>query len=62
MENPNSTFDEDLRTFLLSRSQLCGSYGIKDKKDKIRSVIDVDTVIDIFKELILINNPEEKFD
>jgi len=62
MENQNKSFEDDLKAFLLKESKLGMLYGVKDTEGKYRTVIDVDTVIDIFKEIVLINNPDVKFD
>ena len=42
--------DEEYRTMLFERSQLFMPYGVKDKEGKFRDVVDVQTVIEIFKE------------
>ena len=46
----NELSDEEYRTMLFERSQLFMPYGVKDKEGKFRDVVDVQTVIEIFKE------------
>lgn len=58
MEN---NFEDDLRTFLIKESQQQEVKRFINTKSEITNLIDVETVIKIFKELILINNPDEKF-
>lgn len=59
MENK---FVDDLRYFLLMESQQETPNKICNIEGDFINVISIETVIKIFKELIVINNPDEKLD
>ncbi len=44
--------DSKMENFLQQRSQLYTAYGVKDNDGKFRSVIDMQSVTDLLKELL----------
>jgi hypothetical protein len=44
--------DDKMEELIRSRSQLYTSYSVKDKEGKYRSVVDIDSVIGLMRELI----------
>ncbi len=47
-------FDDKMEELIRSRSQLYTSYSVKDKEGKYRSVVDVDSVVELLRELIVL--------
>jgi len=44
--------DDKMEDLIRSRSQLYTSYSVKDKEGKYRSVVDIDSVIGLMRELL----------
>jgi hypothetical protein len=44
--------DDKMEELIRSRSQLYTSYSVKDKEGKYRSVVDIDSVVELFRELL----------
>jgi Na+-transporting NADH:ubiquinone oxidoreductase subunit NqrC len=44
--------DDKMEELIRSRSQLYTSYSVKDKEGKYRSVVDIDSVIGLMRELL----------
>ena len=44
--------DEQMKALISRRSQLYTSYSVKDKDGKYRSVVDIDSVIELLRELL----------
>lgn len=51
--------NEQMEELVRSRSQLYTSYSVKDKEGKYRSVVDIDSVVELLRELLK-NEPAEK--
>jgi|688.fasta_scaffold784371_3 hypothetical protein len=44
--------DDKMEELIRSRSQLYTSYSVKDKDGKYRSVVDIDSVVGLIRELL----------
>ena len=44
--------NEQMEKLVRSRSQLYTSYSVKDKEGKYRSVVDIDSVVELLRELL----------
>lgn len=44
--------NEQMEELIRSRSQLYTAYSVKDKDGKYRSVVDIDSMVELFRELL----------
>jgi hypothetical protein len=44
--------DEKIQELIISRSQLYTSYSVKDKEGKFRSVVDIESVVELLREVL----------
>lgn len=44
--------DNKMEDLIRSRSQLYTSYSVKDKKGKYRSVVDIESVVELLREVL----------
>jgi len=44
--------DEKIQELISSRSQLYTSYSVKDKEGKFRSVVDIESVVELLREVL----------
>jgi hypothetical protein len=44
--------DEKIQELISSRSQLYTSYSVKDKEGKFRSVVDIESVVELLREIL----------
>ena len=44
--------DDKMNALIQSRSQLYTAYSVKDKNNKYRSVVDIDSVVELLREIL----------